>query len=148
MGSAYAPPSPRECAIGGQRASSRGARHHCGSLQGREIIDKDSARAQPGRRHVLAGTLHGWDGKGRKKGKMEGGRIVKEGNVQGVSDTENKSNPSKGSHQKLCLICGVVGCAQSALARQMGKVGPLACALAHSHIPRSHEPREAGADPQ
>ena len=54
-------PGPRECAIGGQRASSRGARHHCGSLQGREIIDKDSARAQPGRRHVLAGTLRGME---------------------------------------------------------------------------------------
>ena len=83
-----------------------------------------------------------------KKARMEGGRIVKEGNVQGVSFTENKSNPSKGSHPKLCLICGVVGCAQSALARKMGKVGSLACALAHSLPPHPHVQKEAGADPQ
>jgi hypothetical protein len=49
---------------------------------------------------------------------------------------------------KLCLIRGVVGCAQSALARKMGKVGSLACALAHSLHPYSHVPKEAGADPQ
>ena len=79
---------------------------------------------------------------------MEGGRIVKEGNVQGVSFTENKSNPFKGSQPKLWLIYGVVGCAQSALARKRGKVGSLACALAHSHIPHSQVPKEAGADPQ
>ena len=75
---------------------------------------------------------------------MEGGRIVKEGNVQGVSFTENKSNPSKGSQPKLWLIYGVVGCAQSALARKMGKVGSLAWYVRRSSAPQKYRGQFAG----